>query len=100
MAATGSEVGRGMPSASELCSISARVLTSKAGRRGAATSDDSGGCFKEECAAPSSVPATDCRMPARCDVGPTLDMLRRAERPVVIAGSGVWWSGAANSYSA
>lgn len=32
--------------------------------------------------------------PSRREVEQALDLVRRAQRPVVIAGSGVWWSGA------
>lgn len=35
--------------------------------------------------------------PAAPEVARALDLLRAAERPVVIAGSGVWWSGAGES---
>src|SRR5438270_732156 len=37
--------------------------------------------------------------PVTCTLS-ALDLLRRAERPVVIAGSGVWWSGAEGALQA
>src|SRR5581483_996512 len=38
-----------------------------------------------------SVPAADCR-----DIERAMALLEAAEKPVVIAGSGIWWSGAEN----
>ncbi len=54
--------------------------------------------FKSRC----DMPATPLHPPERFAPAPpareserALDLLRAAERPVVIAGSGIWWSGAA-----
>lgn len=48
-----------------------------------------------ECPVPLRVPPPQARAaPDPRDIDRALALVRRAERPVVIAGSGVWWSGA------
>src|SRR5581483_7735547 len=44
--------------------------------------------------APPAAPVSLRPAPDRKDVERLLDLLSRSERPVVIAGSGVWWSDA------
>src|SRR5262249_21279411 len=53
--------------------------------------------FTGEGAASASTPAAVAPANTASDIGPALDLLRRAERPVLIAGSGVWWSGAGDA---
>ena len=50
-------------------------------------------------AAPAAVtpPPEALPGPSLVDIARAVEMLRGAERPVVIAGSGVWWSGAADA---
>jgi acetolactate synthase I/II/III large subunit len=48
-------------------------------------------------AAPSPPPAGGLPYPDPADTGRAISLLRSAERPIVIAGSGVWWSGAGDA---
>jgi acetolactate synthase-1/2/3 large subunit len=53
--------------------------------------------FRAEARAPQGLPAPSIRpslSPAAGQAERLLELLRAAERPLVIAGSGVWWSGA------
>jgi acetolactate synthase-1/2/3 large subunit len=53
--------------------------------------------FRGEAASPASLPMPPARAPAPPaldDIDRTLALLRAAERPVVIAGSGIWWADA------
>ena len=50
---------------------------------------------KTETPLPMPIPGEHAhRPPASSDIAKAIDILRNAERPVVIAGSGAWWSGA------
>jgi acetolactate synthase-1/2/3 large subunit len=66
------------------------------GRRGAVHLTIPVDVFTAEGAASSS-PLSAVPADSGADIGPAIDLLRQAERPVVIAGSGVWWSDAGNA---
>ncbi|HWB82961.1 MAG TPA: thiamine pyrophosphate-binding protein [Bryobacteraceae bacterium] len=85
--------------ASEIPHFLARAYgEANAGRRGAVHLTIPVNLFTADAAESSSSPAKPAA-PAEtdvshADVGRAVEMLRQAERPVVIAGSGVWWAGA------
>jgi acetolactate synthase-1/2/3 large subunit len=55
---------------------------------------------KTETPLPIPIPAVrPAHSPASCEVEKALAILRQAERPIVIAGSGAWWSGAGEELS-
>lgn len=67
------------------------------GRKGAVHLTIPHDLFTSSTEAPSRLPrmgASEPSRPSSGDVQQALALLRKAERPVVIAGSGVWWAGA------
>ena len=65
------------------------------GRRGAVHLTIPLNVFLEQTSAPARVPQWTTSAVARPDVRELVALLRQAERPVVIAGSGIWWADAA-----
>lgn len=86
-----------VPSASEVPFYLMRAYReANAARRGAVHLTIPVDVFKEEAVACSAHPIPGPRPPAPdpLAIRQAVDVLRRSERPVVIAGSGIWWSGA------
>jgi acetolactate synthase-1/2/3 large subunit len=82
-----------VPSAAEVPFYLRRACqVANAGRRGAVHLTIPVDVFMTRCDAASSVPAqvSPCALPPDC--ADVVDLLRAAQRPIVIAGSGVWWS--------
>jgi acetolactate synthase-1/2/3 large subunit len=81
-------------SAAEIPAELARACAiANSGRKGAVHLTIPVDLFQQEADAPPvAAPAEERRTPG--DVREAVELLRRARRPVAIAGSGVWWSGA------
>jgi acetolactate synthase-1/2/3 large subunit len=69
----------------------------RSGRQGAVHLTIPTDAFRAEAAAPPSpvLPDIEAPPPDSAQVRRAIELLREAERPILIAGSGVWWAGAA-----
>lgn len=84
-----------VPAAGEIPFYLRRAYTeANTGRRGAVHLTIPVDVFTGTGAAAGPVAAAEPPAPPGPDVSAIAGLLRRAERPVVIAGSGIWWSGA------
>jgi acetolactate synthase-1/2/3 large subunit len=85
-----------VPAAGEIPFVLRRAFAeANSGRRGAVHLTIPVDVFTSSAAAPAPAPApSGTAAPVPAGLGRVAGLLRRAERPVVIAGSGVWWSGA------
>lgn len=75
---------------------------SMAGRRGTAHLTIPVDLFVAEAAQPLRMPepyAAPAAVPADSEIDRALELIRNAARPIVIAGSGVWWAGAEQEFS-
>ena len=86
--------------ASQIPSCLARAFSeANSGRRGGVHLSIPSDLFKQRVPAPAELPApaeTPHPLPDSRELHRALALLQAAERPVVIAGSGVWWSAAEN----
>lgn len=67
------------------------------GRFGAAHLSIPVNVFTGKTETPMRVPTAGCPAVRADNPGPAMDLLKKAARPAVIAGSGVWWSGAGDA---
>ena len=70
---------------------------SNSGRKGAVHLTIPVNCFTSESQSPPRPVSTPDNAPTTPAVAAAISLLRAAERPVVIAGSGIWWSHAENA---
>jgi acetolactate synthase-1/2/3 large subunit len=85
------------PSASQVPFYLGRAYQeANSGRRGAVHLTIPLNVFLEQTSAPARIPQLSASVPSRPDVRELVRLMRQAERPVVIAGSGIWWAGAAD----
>lgn len=86
-----------VPAASQVPFYLSRAYQiANSGRRGAVHLTVPVDVFLQKTEAPAQAPVPAIAAADRPDVTPAMTLLREAKRPVIIAGSGVWWSGAAD----
>ncbi len=95
MAAPVTKWSAGVPAASQVPFYLSRAYQiANSGRRGAVHLTIPVDIFLQKSDNPSRIPTTTDPAESRPNVSVAVRLLREAKRPLLIAGSGVWWSGA------